>query len=128
MGCSICGAYATVYMRVVPFCSNCAMKIIDEGKKLQDFKQPSQTGYDAAHVAKKLDAEVESARRRFKRVQKDFEEAIANAGHIAPHPDGQQHLRNIGREYRFAADALSWAMSRYSKFKTYGIIPEDLKK
>jgi len=126
--CALCGANVSVYIRDLPFCSNCASKIVDEWKTLTDLKQPSQPEHDAADVAKKLDAEVESARRRLKLVQKDFEEAVANAGHIAPHPDGQQHLRNVGREYRFAADALSWAMTRYSKFKTDGVIPEDLKE
>jgi hypothetical protein len=126
MGCVMCGADVALYIRDVPFCSNCGLEVVEDRKLLPIVEQLSQPEHPAAVVAKKLDAEVESARRRFKRAQKDFEEAIANVSDIASHPDRKHHLRNVGREYHIAAEAFTRAMNHWSKFKTDGTTPNDL--
>jgi hypothetical protein len=125
MGCAMCGADVALYIRDVPFCSNCGLEVVEDRKTLPNVEQRPPSEPATADATKKLDAAVESARKRFKLVQKNFEEAINDIGHMA-YPDGKQHLRNVGREYRFAAEAFTTALNHWSKFKAEGVIPKDL--
>jgi hypothetical protein len=69
MGCAICGADVALYIRDVPFCSNCELEVVEDRKTLPIVERP-QPEQATADVVKTLDAEVESALRRFKLVQR----------------------------------------------------------
>jgi hypothetical protein len=78
-------------------------------------------------VYHRLKNEVESARQRFDRAAREFQQILKTPDVLPPSPDGIQLIRNINRDYKFAAEEFMKAQKQLVEFTAWGVVPEDLK-